>query len=62
MRITAADIMTTTVVTAQTDGSVARVAQLLDDHGSSALPVRDVQGVVVGMLGEGDLIRHSGRL
>jgi CBS domain-containing protein len=57
MTLTAADIMTTKVVTARPDDAVAKVARLLGDHEISALPICDADGGVVGMLSEGDLIQ-----
>jgi CBS-domain-containing membrane protein len=57
MTLTAAEIMTSKVVTARPEDSVAKVARLLSDHEISALPVCDPQGVVLGMLSEGDLMR-----
>jgi CBS domain-containing protein len=57
MTLTAADIMTTKVVTARTDDGVAKVARLLGDREISALPICDADGGVVGMLSEGDLIQ-----
>jgi CBS domain-containing protein len=61
MTLTAADIMTTKVITARPEDSVAKVARLLSDHGISALPICDSQGVVLGMLSEGDLILPFGK-
>jgi CBS domain-containing protein len=61
MTVTAADIMTTKVITAHPEDSVAKVARLLSDHSISALPICDSQGVVLGMLSEGDLIRPFGQ-
>ncbi len=57
MTITASDIMTTKVVTARPDDSMAKVARMLSDNGISAVPVCDAQAGVIGMLSEGDLIR-----
>jgi CBS domain-containing protein len=61
MTLTAAEIMTTKVVTARPEDSVARVARVLSDHEISALPVCDPQGVVIGMVSEGDLMRPFGK-
>jgi CBS domain-containing protein len=61
MTLTAADIMTTKVVTARPEDSVAKVAGLLSDHEISALPICDRHGSVLGMLSEGDLIRPFGK-
>jgi CBS domain-containing protein len=59
--LTADDIMTRKVITAQADDSVAKIARLLSDHAISALPICDRQGTVLGMLSEGDLIRPFGK-
>jgi CBS-domain-containing membrane protein len=61
MTLTAADIMTEKVITAQADDTVAKIARLLSDHAISALPICNRQGVVVGMLSEGDLIQPFGK-
>jgi CBS domain-containing protein len=61
MTLTAADIMTRNVKTARPDASVAEVARVLSDHDISAVPVRDVDGQVIGMLSEGDLLRPVGK-
>jgi CBS domain-containing protein len=61
MTLTAADIMTTKVVTARPEDSVAKVARLLSDREISALPICDGKGSVLGMLSEGDLIRPFGK-
>jgi CBS domain-containing protein len=55
--IDAAAIMTTNVIAAGPDDTVARVARLLATHHISAVPVCDVEGRVLGMLSEGDLMR-----
>jgi len=57
MTITAADIMTRTVLTALPDDPVAKVARLLSDHKISAVPVCDAAGHLLGMVSEGDLMR-----
>jgi CBS domain-containing protein len=61
MELTVADIMTKNVKTARSNDSVAAVAKILSDNDISALPVCDDQGVVVGMLSEGDLLRPVGK-
>lgn len=60
MPLTAADIMTTPVVTAKPDDSIATVARLLSEHEISAVPVCNKDGTVVGMISEGDLISPFG--
>jgi CBS domain-containing protein len=57
MSLTAADIMTRTVLTAAPDDTVAKVARLLSDHKISAAPVCDAAGHLLGMVSEGDLMR-----
>lgn len=61
MTLTAAGIMTTKVVTARPEDSVAKVARLLSEHEISAVPVCDPQGGVLGMLSEGDPMRPFGK-
>jgi CBS domain-containing protein len=60
MPIDAAGIMTTHVVSAGPDDTVAKVARLLDDNHISAVPVCDADGTLLGMLSEGDLMRPFG--
>jgi CBS domain-containing protein len=55
--MTAADVMTRFVVTADPDATVAEVAKLLTRHAISAVPICDAAGGVVGILSEGDLLR-----
>lgn len=57
MSVDAAAIMTTNVITAAPEDTVARVARLLATNHISAVPVCDAEGRVVGMLSEGDLMR-----
>jgi CBS domain-containing protein len=54
--LTARDIMTTTVVTTEPDTPIRMVARRLLDHGISAVPVVNPDGVPIGMVSEGDLI------
>lgn len=54
----AADVMSGHVVTISPDNSVAHAAQIMLDQSVSALPVVDGEGVLVGMITEGDLIRR----
>jgi CBS domain-containing protein len=60
MSLTAADIMTKTVLTAKPDDTVAAVARLLSEHDISAVPVCDAHGAVVGMVSESDLLTPVG--
>lgn len=55
----AKDVMTAPVVTAETDTSVAAVAERLLERRISAMPVVDADGRVVGVVSEGDLM-HRG--
>jgi CBS domain-containing protein len=57
MPIDAAAIMTTKVIAAAPDDTVAHVARLLATNQISAVPVCDADGKVLGMLSEGDLMR-----
>jgi CBS domain-containing protein len=61
MTLFATDIMTTKVITARPDDTVANVARLLSDNGISAVPICDAEGHVLGMLSEGDVIRPFGK-
>ncbi len=54
----AADVMSRHVVTLSADNSVAHAAQIMLDQSVSALPVVDGEGVLVGIITEGDLIRR----
>jgi CBS domain-containing protein len=60
MSLTAADIMTRTVLSAKPDDTVAAVAKLLSEHDISAVPVYDAGGAVLGMVSEGDLLTPVG--
>ncbi len=60
MPIDAASIMTTHVITAAPDDTVAKVARLLANNHISAVPVCDADGTLLGMLSEGDLMRPFG--
>ncbi len=60
MKQTAADIMTTQLVTLHPADKVPRIAALLNEHHISAAPVVDAQGRLLGMVSEGDLIRPLG--
>jgi len=52
------DVMTKNVVTVTPDTQVADIARLLLEHHISGVPVVDGDGVVVGIVGEGDLMRR----
>ncbi len=55
----ASDIMVTDVITVAPESDVPEVATLLLTNHISGAPVVDAGGKLVGMISEGDLIRHS---
>src|SRR5690606_1931310 len=55
----AADVMSTRVITVPQDMPVRQVARILLDHRISAVPVVGLDGRVVGMISESDLIRRD---
>lgn len=55
-RVRVAEIMTTRVVAVREDTPVREVAQLLDSHRISGLPVLDAEDRLVGVVSEYDLI------
>ena len=57
--LTAAEVMTTEVVSVGPDTPVRDVAALLCARGISGVPVVDADGRVVGIVSEGDLIGHA---
>ncbi len=57
--LTAADVMTTDVVSVDPGTPVRDVAELLCTRRISGVPVIDVDGRVIGIVSEGDLIRHA---
>lgn len=56
----ARDIMTTNVLTVQPDTAIKDVAARLMQRRVSGAPVVDANGLVVGVVSEGDLIRRAG--
>lgn len=54
----ARDLMTPDVVTVLPDMPVVALARMLADRGISAAPVTDAQRRVLGIVSEGDLLRH----
>lgn len=54
----AKDIMTTNVITAAPEQTVAEVAKLLIDRRISAVPVVDGEGNLLGIVSEGDLVHR----
>jgi CBS domain-containing protein len=58
--VTAADVMSTELITIDQDASVHEAAQVLSENRISGLPVTDADGRLVGILSEFDLIARSG--
>lgn len=54
----ARDVMTSVVVTVNSDARVEDIAKLLLERGISAVPVLDFAGRLVGIVSEGDLMRR----
>lgn len=50
------DLMTTSVLTIGPEASVRDVAQILTDHRISGLPVCSIEGHVLGVVSEGDIL------
>ncbi|HLQ96523.1 MAG TPA: CBS domain-containing protein [Pseudogracilibacillus sp.] len=53
------DIMTTEVITVSEGDTVEKCAKLLSNHHLSGLPVVDGQDNVIGIITEGDLMKHN---
>jgi CBS domain-containing protein len=60
--LTAADVMTTKVITVAPETPVREIARLLHGGRISGVPVVDGAGKVVGIVSEGDLIGHAGAI
>lgn len=60
--LTAADVMTTTVITVQPHTTVQEIARLLQESRISGVPVVDEAGRILGIVSEGDLITHTGAI
>lgn len=56
---TAADIMTTNILTVTPDALVAKAAGIILEHEITALPVVDEEQRLLGMVSEDDLIRSA---
>jgi CBS domain-containing protein len=56
----AKDVMSDGVMSVNAGATVLEAARLLVNAGVSAMPVIDNQGVMVGILSEADIIRHTG--
>ena len=54
----AADVMTTKVLTVGPQTPVDEIVTTLLRHGISAVPVVDDQGLILGLVSEGDLLRR----
>jgi CBS domain-containing protein len=55
----ARDIMTTAVITVAPEASVSEVANLLDSHRISGMPVVDAAGLLVGVITQSDLVQQA---
>jgi len=55
-RMTAGDVMTTTVVTATPDTPIKMIGQLLWQHRISGVPIVDASGRILGIVTEADLL------
>ncbi|MCK5070124.1 MAG: CBS domain-containing protein [Desulfocapsa sp.] len=60
--LTAADIMTTKIISVTENTPVAELAKLLTDNHISGAPVRDAEGNVTAVVTESDLIDQSKKL
>lgn len=60
--LTTADVMTRDVITVTPTTTVQEIARLLYERHISGVPVVDDEGLVVGIVSEGDLIRHQGAI
>jgi CBS domain-containing protein len=54
----ARDVMTEQVITVTPDAAVTEVARLLLEKGISAVPVKDAEGEIIGMVSEADLMHR----
>ena len=61
MIMDAGSIMTRTVITAGPDDTVRALAALFTRHGISAVPICDKDGMLLGVISEGDLMRPFGQ-
>ena len=54
---TAAELMTSPVITTHPDASLASAARLMNDHHIRRLPVLDASGTLIGMVSRRDLLQ-----
>jgi len=54
---TAAELMTSPVITTHPDASLASAARMMNDHHIRRLPVLDASGALIGMVSRRDLLR-----
>lgn len=55
----AKDVMTTNVISVTEDATVSEIANLLLEKRISGVPVLDADGMLIGLVSEGDLIRRA---
>ena len=55
-RLTVADVMTTSVVTAAEAATFHELSALMSHHGVSAIPIGDLDGRIIGIVSETDLL------
>jgi len=57
--LTAADVMTTPVLTVPDDWELERLASFFGDRNVSGAPVTDASGEVIGVVSMTDIVRHN---
>ena len=62
MTITAKDLMTSSVKVVQPNSTVEEAAKILLDNSISGLPVVDEEGILKGIISEGDLVFQNKKL
>ncbi|HHV08165.1 MAG TPA: CBS domain-containing protein [Firmicutes bacterium] len=62
MQVTAAEIMTSPVITVTPEMSIAKVTNLMATNNISGLPVVNEADVVVGIISEADIVNYSSRM
>lgn len=60
LMLTVADVMTRDVIRVTPETPVQKIAELLFERHISGAPVVDEDGALVGIVSEGDLMRHAG--